>query len=343
MVQNVLVYEIQPKDSLDSIAQKIGMSTNELLDFHNAHCGEFGLLWITGLAGIKKIVVPKNYKSVAQIRKAITDVLPPQNLSPEFYAAKYKVTESFVDSYGKKVEINYDTEINSPQNQTSSSAFFAVEVHPKNFEKNGSKPDDKISELAMACMKTISPFAFNVSPQGKILGIADFKNVQETFATKKEDLQDFFIGDVSAKYIEQFEIHLKNEAYFLQQYSSNLLHQSLFPNPEWFYHQGIWEEKFHIVKNSFLVSMVFTTTHEHLDAERIQTKMKGKANEDVSLQDLLSGRKFGDDSAEPLDATLEMIYITDKLTKKLLDLKGSVILSFEDEIFKKHQLKITKS
>lgn len=342
MVQNVLVYEIQTGDSLNSIAKKIGMLPNELLDFHNANCGEFGLLWITGLAGIKKIVVPKNYRSVAQIRKAITDVLPPRKLSPEFFAANYKVTESFIDYSGKKIEIAYNTEISSPQNQISAPDFFSIKVHPKDFEKNGSKPDDKISELALACMKTITPFTFQISPQGKILAIADFKELQKTFATKKEDLLDFFIGEINTKYIDQFENHLKNESHFLQQYSSNLLHQTLFANPAWFYNQGFWEEDFYLIKNSFPVSMQFSTTHHHLDDERIQTTIKGKANEQASLQDLLSGRRLGDDTAEPLDATLKLTYITHQLTKKLLDAQTEVVLKIDSEIFKKHYLKITE-
>ena len=85
MIQNIIIYEIQSTDTLESIANNIGMSSRELLDFHNEHCSQAGLLWITGLAGITKIVIPKNYKSVAQIRKAITDALPPQNLSPDFF------------------------------------------------------------------------------------------------------------------------------------------------------------------------------------------------------------------------------------------------------------------
>lgn len=342
MVQNFLVYEIQTGDSLDSIAKKIGMSKTELLDFHNAHCGEFGLLWITGLAGIKKIVIPKNYRSVTQIRKAITDVLPPRNLSPHFFAAKYKITESFVDFSGKKIEITYNTEINSSQNQTSTPDFFYVEVFTKNFEKNGSKPDNKISELALACMQTISPFAFQISPQGKILSISDFKNLQKTFATKKEDLLDFFIGEVTTKYIDRFETHLKSETYFLQQYSFNLLHQSLFPNPTWFYNEGIWKDDFYLIKNSFPVSMQFSTTHVHLDDERIQIIINGKSTEKASLQDLLSGRRLNNDEAEPLDATLKLMYITHKLTKQLLEAQIEVVLKIDSEIFKKHYLKITQ-
>lgn len=340
MVQNISVYEIQSTDTLDAIAANIGMSPHELLDFHNAHCGEFGLLLITGLAGIKKIVVPKNYQSAAQIRKAITDVLPPRNLSSEFFAAKYKVTESFVDFLGKKVDINYDIEINSPQPQTSTSEFFTVEVQTKDFEKNGSKPEDKMSELALACMKTIHPFAFNVSSQGKILGIADFKNLQKKFAKKKEDLLDFFIGEISTKYMNRFENHLKNEAHFVQQYAFNPLQQTLFVNPNWFYHQGIWEDDFYLIKNSFPVSMQFSTSHQHLDDERIQITIKGKAFEEASLQDLLSGRRLDDDTAEPLDATLKLRITTHKLTKKLLEAQIEVVLKIDSEIFKKHYLKI---
>lgn len=343
MVPNVLVYEIQPKDSLDSIAQKIGMSPSELLDFHNAHCGEFGLLWMTGLAGIKKIVVPKNYKSVAEIRKAITDALPTRNLSPEFFAAKYRATESFVDFYRKKIEISFDIDVDFPKNQKSSKESFSIIADAKNFKQNGVKPDGKMSELALACIQTITPFAFEVSPRGKLLAINEFKNLEKTFVTKKEDLKDFFIGEISDKYITLFENHLKDETLFLQQYSTNLLHQSLFPNPEWFYSQKLWEEKFYLVKNSFPVSMQLATTHQHLDEEIIQTVIKGQSIDDAGLQDLLSGRKLGDVAAEPLNATLLLTYNTHKSTKQLLELNAEVMLYAEDEIFKEHHLHLIKS
>lgn len=343
MIQNIIVYEIQSTDTLESIANNIGMSSRELLDFHNEHCSQAGLLWITGLAGITKIVIPKNYKSVAQIRKAITDTLPPQNLSPDFFAEKYNVTESFIDFHRKKIEITYGVDIDFPQNQNASIDSFAINVNAKDFKKNGVKPDDKMSELGLACMKTIAPFAFEVSAKGNILGINDFKNLEKTFAKKKEDLQDFFIGEISDKYIERFENHLKNEEYFLQQYSTNLLHQTVFPNLEWFYNQKSYKEEFYVIKNSFPVLMQFETTHQHLDDEKIQTLIKGKSIDDASLQDLLSGRKFGEASAEPLNATLSLIYITHKSTKQLLELQVEVVIYFENEIFKEHHINIIKS
>lgn len=343
MLQNIIVYEIQSTDTLESIATNIGMSSRELLDFHNEHCSRVGLLWITGLAGITKIVIPKNYKSVAQIRKAITDALPPPNLSSDFFAEKYESTESFIDFHRKKIQITYDIDIDFPQNQNAAKDSMVISADAKDFKKNGIKPDDKMSELGLACMKTITPFAFEVSPKGKILGINDFKNLEKTFAKKKEDLKDFFIGEISDKYIDRFENHLKNETHFLHQYSTNLLHQALFPNLEWFYNQKPWEGKFYLLRNSFPVLMQFETTHQHLDEEKIQTIIKGKSIDDGSLQDLLSGRRFGDASAEPLNATSSLMYTTNKSTKQLLELQVEVLLCFENEIFKEHHLKIIKS
>ena len=97
MEENILIYDVKSGDTLDKIGHEIGMSGDQLKDFHNDHCEKMERLWFNNLVGVRQIIIPKEYKNPEQIRQEKEKELPPSSFTREFYSAVYTVEESFSD------------------------------------------------------------------------------------------------------------------------------------------------------------------------------------------------------------------------------------------------------
>lgn len=81
------IYEVKSEDTPAKIGQRFGMSEDDLRDFHNENCEKMGLMWFNSFVGIDKIVIPKNYKSPAEIKEELKAALPKPFFLEDFYAA----------------------------------------------------------------------------------------------------------------------------------------------------------------------------------------------------------------------------------------------------------------
>lgn len=340
MEDSFLIYEVKDTDSLGSIAGSIGMTAEELRDFHNANCREAGLLWFNGLTGIQKVLIPKNYKSATQIRKENSAAAPSKSVSPEFYAETYQVVESYESDFENKLEINYTLDIQLTKIDENHVENFVASVYCYDFKKNGEKPDDKMSELSIACAESIAPIKFIISNEGKITGIFEFEKLLKTFEEKRKDLEDFYIGEVSKKYMDKFAESLSNKQYFEKQLRSTLLYQVLFPKMGWFHRESEWKEDFHPVKNSFSTPCSFNINFNHLNEQEIETDIKGEILDKVSLQELLCGKRLNEEPEEAVVGLLELKYNTDKVTKQMLKAEAGIALFHKGEMYRKQKIVI---
>ncbi|GEN77524.1 hypothetical protein [Chryseobacterium hagamense] len=340
MDENILLYQVKPGDTLDKIGGTIGMTGNQLKDFHNVHCGKMERLWFNNLVGIKQIIIPKEYKSPEQIRKEKETALPPSSITREFYATGYTVKESFSDGSGTSLEIEYKIDVSFKKKQDLDGPGEIVDVKCYDFKKNGTTPDDKISEISLACMESISPVPFTIPSPGKISGIFEFEKLKQRFQEKRPDLENFFIGEVYQAYLDKFQANLGNREYILKQFSSTLLYQLMFPKMEWFHKTGNWQEDFCFVQHSFPVKCRMNAEYHHTEPETAETVLRGYIEEPLSIQEILRGVRFTEEPEKPADGEIEFRYRTDKKTKKMLQAEASVILNSEDELYRKQTIKL---
>lgn len=336
------IYDVRPDDTLTKIGQKIGMSEDEVRDFHNHNCERNGLMWFNGLLGVQKLVLPKNFKSAAQIKKENSAAVPSKFLSPAFYADTYQVLESYESDFENMIAISYAVDIELKEIEEKQIKSLVASVHCHDFKKNGEKPDDKMSELSIACAESIAPIKLKLSSEGKISGIFEFEKVLPTFEGKRKDLEEFFIGEVSTKYMDKFAVSLSNQKFFEKQINSTLLYQILFPRMSWFHREFEWKEDFHPVKNSFSTQCSFNINFIHLNEQQIEIDIKGEIQDKVSLQELLRGKKFNEEPEEAIVGLLELKYTTDKVTKQMLKYEAGIALFHEGEMYRKQKIVLSK-
>lgn len=341
MDENILMYDVRPGETLENIGTRIGMTGDQLKDFHNSHCEKMEKLWFNNLVGVKQIIVPKAYKSPEQLSLEKKKELPPSSVTRDFYSNSYSVKETFVNPSQDDLELDYKVEVNFRSKKETNIADEIIDVRCTDFKKNATKPDDKMSLISLACIEAIYPISFIVPFQGKISDIFEFEKLKNKFRNKRSDLEEFFIGEVYRSYLDKFQEILGNRDHILKQFSSSLLYQVLFPKMEWFHKFDSWTEGFYFLQNSFPLKCSMYAEYNHEGTEVVETLLKGHIKDAFSLQEILRGISFDEDPEELAYGEIELRYVTDKKTKKMLQAEASVTFRSEDELYRKQTLKLT--
>lgn len=335
---SISTYQVKKEDTLQSVAEKLGISAEALKRYHNTYC-ELKNLIGNDLKGVQEILIPTKEKiseyKETQKNIELSNNLPSIYLTKGFYASSYEVKERFEQLDQEDLEINYLTSI--VLRETLDKGFIA-ETKTSEFMKNGESPDDKISMLSLACMESISPISFLIPAQGKIKGFYDHKSIIKKFESKRPDLEDFFVGEVAQSYFDKFHASLTNESFLLKKLSSTLLYQVLFPEMDWFRRKKEWEQNFYFIPNSFPLKCTFEIEYNHDNPDAVETTIHGNNIDDYTLQELIKGDKFEEIREEKVSGKIKIKYTTDKTTKQLLRADAEAVLWHEEEMYSKHTL-----
>lgn len=332
-------HKVRLTDTLASLAKRINISATDLKDFHNQNCGNLPKLWVDNLLGIEFILIPTQFSTKEELEVQERKMLPPENYFPAFHANRYIVEESFVYSEKEDLKLNYNVNLEIHEENGIS----IVETTLSNFLKNQNVPDDKISSLSLECMKSIYPVSLQLAENGTIKSCSDHQHIVKKFKTKRNEIEDFYIGELSRAYLDLFEKNISDEDYFLQKLKSCFLYQILFPNLKWFSKTSSWKEKLYIQINSFPLEFTFKTENSYEIPDFVETTITGIISENCSLRELLKGLRIEDENSEDfINVEIQIKYFTDKKTKQLYEVKTSLSIWHQNELFQKHELHLTQ-
>lgn len=334
-----LKYKIQNGDTLRSISLRLGITEEELMAFHNAHCEKMDVIWFSNINYVDFLLVPLHYKTEKQKENERKNELPPLELSDSFYSEKYSVQEFIEDPFKNTFFIDYIVKLGICTDYECK----IIQFDRKDLKTNDSTPDDKMSNLSLACIRSIFPVSINLAPTGKITRFYDHQNILNNFKNKRSDLEDFYIGAISKIYLDTFEENIRDEKYFLKQLKSTILFQTLFPKMEWFHRKTLWLENFYCFQNSFPVPFLLKTENDHNHHDFVETLIKGNLQEPCSLQELKRGIKDTDrDPQEFVSTEISIRYKTHKINKILLEAESTLVIAHEGIQYQKHNLILTQ-
>lgn len=334
-----LQYQVRNGDTLTSIASRLGMTSEELKLFHNSHCPKMDKVWFENLNDVKNIFVPTHFKTESQKENERYNSLPGQ-FSDSFWAQTYSINETFETSFESSVNIDYTIDVNLRKDQNT--GLYILSYSQRDFKSGGNEPDDKVSDLSIACMKSIMPLEFILNEQGRIKGLADHKKITDTFTRQRKDLEEFYIGEVAQNYMDSFERSISNEAFLLRQFQSTLLFQTLFPRTDWFRRKIKWTEHFYFVQNSFPLACEIKPEQKNEEEDSVLTILNGKITEKCTSQEIMRGIRLKESAAIPASGNIVLEYTTHTKNKNLLQAKASVLLSHEEVLIHQHHIIITQ-
>ena len=305
-INEFLKYKVQKGDTLTNVALRIGMNPIDLKFFHNERSSVEDYIHLETLSPHKIIYIPLNNRSSTELLKEQFSERPNRNFTADFYSQNYHVNET-IENFGEdKIVIDYNVLIDVKDD--------IVTLHQQNFLKQNKFPDDKMSDLALACTNSILPLSFQVSSNGEIISSFDHQSTIQRFKDKRSEIEEYHIGEVSKSYLDTFEYGLNNESYFLNQMKNSSLYHLLFPKLEWFYKTNTWEEKLYFSSHFKPKAYQLTATYHH-HKTFVDSTIVGKSEQDD-----------------------EVIYNykTDKVSKKLLEISVCI----KSQVMQ-HTIKIT--
>lgn len=337
MDEEFFIYEVKKGESLSEIAGKIGITDEQLINFHNSNCNDFGLPWFYNFVGVQKIVIPKNYKNPQQLWKEISEKLPSKIIQKETFAEKYSVTEIFEQIGEERKEHDYHVEIKLKREKEE----WITEVNQSEFLVNGLKPEKKSSSIGLSCMEAISPIPILLSNNGKMLNISRIEELEKLFENKRIEIEGFRSDEISKKYLDNFQKELKSDGNLFQQLRSTLLYQTIFPNFDWFWKKDKFSQDFFVLLNTFPVECEFAPYHL-VDDSNIAINFFGKITEECTFQELIQNKRFDDEEKNNfVDGQVNLSYIYSTERKKIVDAEAVILLWNDEDLFYKHQIKIT--
>lgn len=330
------LYKVQRGDTLESIAKKLNISREALRRHHNTYC-DLEHLIEKDLQGIREVHIPSDEKiiEIQMYDQELAKIfrLPSSYLNTDFYFPNYEVTEHIKQDDKDKIIITYDVSI-AFKKKNDKGLVFEVQTH--NFKKDKQIPDDKISLISLACMKSISPIQLVVLNNGKLSQLYDHDAIINKFESNRKDFEDFFIGEIYSNYINKFYSTIKNEVYIFNQIRSTLLYQLLFPERKYLREENEWKATFYVVPNSFPLECKFNSTHHFEDNNTI--KIKGTIDDNYSLQEILKGVKIEENQKEAINGEVELYYTLSEDSKMLEKITAEIVLWNHGELYLKHFL-----
>ncbi|MDR2238215.1 MAG: hypothetical protein LBE92_18985 [Chryseobacterium sp.] len=336
MENTILEYRVRSGDTLKSISSRLGMTDEELKLFHNSHCPKTDIIRLKSLTGIRRILVPAVFKSEKQQREERKNRLPSSLLLDSFYASSYKVSENIESLYEPNISISYTVDLNLNKDHYKNQLILSYVQ--KDFKSDEQIVEDKVSSLSIASMNSIMPLCFIIHDQGNITGLADHKKLMTAFTERRQQIEDFFTGEIAEIYMNSFERSIIDEIFVLQQFQSTLLFQSLFPELNRFHQTKAWKETFYFYKNSFPVQCEMNIEQEISDDRLVKTTLNGSLAEPYSLQEIIRGIRLPELPAEPASGNILLEYTTHQQSKNLLQLKASVSLREGKDLIHRHTI-----
>ena len=150
----------------------------------------------------------------------------------------------------------------------------------------------------------------------------------------------FSWGRWPISYLNKFQESWENPEVVFEKFSSQFLFLCLFPGMDLFHKTSEWQEERILGANSFSIKMNFQASYQYEETEFAETQIHGTIAELVDLQEILRGSRTTEPAENPVDATLDVTYSTDKQKKTLQSINGKLILYANEEVYATHSIQV---
>lgn len=211
---------LKENDTLESVAKELNVSIELLILMHNDQAIMFDKIK-SRFEGF-----PEHLTEIFVTRETIGQVEEKKQkktgyaiFPDKFYEKrKYGFSLENYENEFLKTKIHYEVEIVHLKKEATTNN---VEINRKQVYINNKEPEFIIEQLADKISQTIFPIQVKVSGHGEIESIANHDEIKKRWASKQQDLQDYYEGDLSEKIIAKATICFNNEGLLLESLTKN--------------------------------------------------------------------------------------------------------------------------
>lgn len=275
-------YIIDKGDTLESVAQDLGIAARELRRYHNIYCNIPDLIEADFKSHLKLLILApeKSAESENEITTSIKVTLSDDYTLPFLPSG---LNNNYKVHYTTQVGDQFDTialKINVKWLAVDKNKFHLFEINrDPTIYINGKAPDTMMEELAAKTAEVIYPLKIIVNATGKWIDIYNYEEIIKRWKTTKREILDYYEGEVTQTYIDHTEYALDSSNNLLKSLASdyflraffNGIHVSYFIN-----HSFNDKVTFPLEKNEESKFKVLQEVSTYLnDADLIEVKQNG--------------------------------------------------------------------
>ncbi|MBL0737177.1 LysM peptidoglycan-binding domain-containing protein [Flavobacterium sp. GN10] len=225
-------YKIKKGDTLESVARDLGLEADELRWYHNMYC-EIPDLIEADFKSYSQflILAPEKYieERKEKEEKKTQKVSLGSNYTLPFVADKihndYQV--SYTTVFGDAVD-TIEMKASVKWLATDRNNYHLFEINKGSIYVNNSIPDTIMDELAAKTAAVLYPLKIVVNESGKWVDIYNYDEIENRWKDTKEEVLDYFEGEVAENYIEHTEYALENSEALLNSLASDYFLRAFF-------------------------------------------------------------------------------------------------------------------
>jgi hypothetical protein len=226
-------YKIRIGDTLESVAQKLGIDARELRRYHNIYCPIPDLIEADFKSHLELLILAPE-KSDSEEKKGIENTTVKVVLKNDYTLPfllrglnkKYKV--HYTSEVGEQVD-TITTEVNVKWLAVDKNKFQLFEINKaSNIYINAEKPNSVMDELGAKTAEIIYPLKIVVDGSGKWVDIYNYDEIITRWEDTKREILDYYEGEVTDAYIEHTEYALESSATLLESLSSDYFLRAFF-------------------------------------------------------------------------------------------------------------------
>jgi hypothetical protein len=306
---NYRTYKIRKGDTLQSVANELGVDAQELRRYHNMRCNIPDLIEADFKSYLELLILAPEKSKVATVseekipKKVIFGSQPftipfyPVNINNS-YNVKYSIDKG--DTI-KKIE--FDVSVKWLRSDKNGICFFEIDRLSKVLidEK---VIETKVDALAEMTASILYPMQVVVDQNGNWIDIFNYQTIRERWEDEKIKVLDYYEGKHVLKYIDAVEYTLRDEESLMESLSDDWFLSVFFNGIHTCYGSDLVVEKdthFSIIpKRAIVNTNVEQKIEEYLDeANLIVIKQKGEfTDEDLKEKFLRNNEVAGYYSAE---------------------------------------------
>ena len=225
-----LTYKIRKGDTLESVANALGIEAQELRRYHNIYCEISDLIEADFKSHLEYLILaPEKIKGDAVEKKPIkvslgNDYRLP--FSPEQMDESYKV--KYTSEVGDEIDIT-EMKISVKWIAADINKYHLFEINrSSDIYINGKMPDTMMDGLAAKTAEVLYPLKIVVDEFGKWIDIYNYTEIENRWGKIKRGILDYYEGEVVEKYIEHVECTLESSERLLSSFRSDYFLRAFF-------------------------------------------------------------------------------------------------------------------
>ncbi len=324
-------YRLKDGDTLQSIADELGIAEHELCAFHNIHADSKDfILWGSGIPKhTQELLIPSVY-SGQSTREDLVDL----GLQGDFYC-DFKVLDHdygvviLLDNGKTKTRFHYTTSIGCDKEHGFE---YHLTLEKGQTYVNYKEPTMLAESLADALGKPLYPVEIKMGRTGKILSVENHESILKRWKQALPYLKKYFKSEIAAACIEH-----TNQAYRNKLTIARAVQRDLFFT---LYFSGYYGNYFSVLRKEnkltlplfpFITGITYEVSESispYLNKRKnIEMHQQGKVSDPRSSMDIKQEKDFPFyKNSTPLEGEVDIMYEFCKERHILKSMKGSITL-----------------